>query len=147
MARHKIDVRTLESQGADGFPRFINSELWNWARWCWMGPWPHPLPPQACGSAERRFPSGINREDADEEEQQKPDPIHVERARQVDAIYQSLPLEEQRVLQMEYPRRHEFGGMPVRARQIAAARKIGISVEYYKIALNNIKALVHKEFR
>ena len=147
MRKRKVEIVTLQSMGRDGFPKFVGAELRNWARAEWSGAWPQPLPPTACGSAERYAPSGIDREDIDRNDAPKPVPIHYENARRVRAIYDALPLDEQRVMQEEYTRLGEYPrSMSVNARQNAASRKIGISVTYYKIALNSIKSLVLKEF-
>lgn len=138
------ELRTRNTAGPDGFPAFVVQELWNWSRWCWTGEWPHPMPPQACGSVERAYPSGQDREG---DEPPRPIPVCVETARRVQILYDFLPLAEQRIMQEEFPRRHEYGDMKPHERQDAAARKIGISLAYYKVSLNHIKSLVWNEFR
>lgn len=34
---------------------WIDAELRNWARWCWSGAWPHPLPQNHAASAEGHY--------------------------------------------------------------------------------------------
>lgn len=126
----------------DGLPRWVNDELHNWSRFCWMGEWPHPKPLMDCASAERAYRS------PDWEGDPSPYiPVNVDRARRVQAIHDSLPLPEQRVMQAEFPRRHEYGDMRQHQRITSASLKIGITEAYYRIALCNIKQEVFKEFR
>jgi len=82
-----------------------------------------------------------------EESEPDPVPINYERAQQVHALYESLPLVEQRVIQAEYTRRAEYGDLPVHLRQASACRKLGIILPYYKIALGNFKQMVMERFQ
>lgn len=83
---------------------WIDAELRNWARWCWSGAWPHPLPPSHCASIEHRYvaPSDIGAElDADEIARRIP--IVRERAEIVHRVYlDRLTERERRVLVVRY---------------------------------------------
>ncbi|MDH2052548.1 hypothetical protein [Achromobacter marplatensis] len=127
----------------DGFPRWVDDEIHNWARSQWEGEWPGPgralldeptvcaFPPQP-GHAHDDEPSRI--------------PVNHERARQVHRLYETLPLVEQRVIQAEYTRRAEYGDLPARMRQEKACRVIGVSLPYYKVALGSFKQQVWRMF-
>ncbi len=129
----------------EGFPRWVEDELHNWSRWCWLGDWPHPLPPSRCASGERDYPSGQDREG--DEPPPAVIPVMHERARAVNALYEALPLVERRIIQAEYPRRHEYGDMRMHERHAKAARKLDISLAYYRIALNSFKQSVWRAFK
>lgn len=121
----------------------VEDELWNWSRWCWQGEWPHPLPPTSCGSGERNFPSGIDRE-SDEPPPRPPILVHRDRALKIHGIYKRLHLVEQRVMQFEYPRRHELGDLTRPQRYAKAADKIGIPVALYRDILAKVKSRVRE---
>lgn len=131
----------------DGLPGWVQDEIWNWSRWCWLGDLPHPMPMTTCASGERAFPSGIDRDDEEEAPPPRPVPVNHDRARRVDGIYRSLPLAEQRVIQAEYPRRNEYGDKRMHERHAEASRKIGIGVAYYRVALGSFKQAVWRGFR
>ena len=85
-------------------PDFVHSEMRNWARWCWMGAYPHPLPPTSCGSAEGDYRSiGENATD-----DARPIPPNETNALIVDRIWRGLPFSERLVVKIEYPARHEY---------------------------------------
>lgn len=135
----------------NGFPRWVEDELWNWSRWCWTGDWPHPLPPKTCASVERAFPSGPDWENDDDD--RRPDPVHVDNAQRVDLVYQALSLIEQRIMQCEWPRRHEYdeydeqGAIARNVRGTAAPRYLGVSQGHYRVVVSYIKSQVLKAFR
>ncbi|TAL90923.1 MAG: hypothetical protein EPN62_00885 [Candidimonas sp.] len=132
------------------FPAWVEMEMWNWSRWCWDGPWPHPLPSTVCASMEHRYvPVHLG---TDEPPARKT-PINHERALVVESVYKKLPLAEQRVLQAEYPRRHEYDEYNYRfelirnVRAKVAPRKIGITPFYYQLALERALNLVMRAFQ
>jgi len=84
-------------------------------------------------------------QDVDEEEQDNT-PVNYERAQRVEGIYLLLPHEDRRVLHAEYTRIKEYGNMPDHIRAEAASKKIGITVDYYKLALLNFRKKVWGEF-
>lgn len=132
---------------ADGLPRWVEDELWNWSRWCWHGEWPHPMPKSRCASAEGGFPSGIDREEDDDEPPPPIRPVNHDRARIVQRLYEAVPLIEQRVIQAEYPRRSEYNDMRMHERHAAASRRLKISVAYYRVALGAFRQRIYQEFR
>lgn len=132
------------------FPAWVEMEMWNWSRYCWDGAWPHPLPSTVCVSIEHRYrPQGLG---VDPEPPRKI-PINQERALVVESVYKKLPLAEQRVLQAEYPRRHEYDEYNYRfelirnVRAKVAPRKIGITPFYYQLALERALNLVMRAFQ
>lgn len=115
---------------------WIDHELRNWARWCWSGAWPHPLPPSHCASIEHRYmaPSDLGAE-VDAEEVARRIPIVRERAEIVHRVYrEQLTDRERRVLVVRYVHRTPADRVPHRTRlpenvvaeaTIAAARLVG----------------------
>lgn len=86
---------------------WIDHELRNWARWCWSGAWPHPLPPDHCASIEHLYqaPSDIGAE-VDAEEAARRIPIVRDRAEIVHRVYlDRLTKRERLVLVVRYVRR------------------------------------------
>lgn len=130
-----------------GFPRWVEDELWNWSRWCWLGDWPHPNPNVRCASAERNYVAPSEEDEADEDDEPRPIPVHHDNARRVQAVYERLVLVEQRVVQAEYPRRHEYAGLTASQRIAQACDYLGISSIYYRIALGNMKEQVRRAFK
>ena len=108
-------------------------ELCNWSCWCWTGAWPHPLP------------FGVDPAQLREDEPTGTPP-QADRARRVDAIYQALPLVEQRVIQAEYPRRHEYAAGSRKDLMRIASAAIGIGEAYYALTVDRVKAQVGEEF-
>ncbi len=93
---------------------WIDAELRNWARWCWSGPWPHPLPPGHCASIEHRYvaPSDLGAE-VDAEEIARRIPIVRDRAEIVHQVYRErLTQREQRVLVVRYVKRVPADDVP-----------------------------------
>ena len=85
---------------------WLDAELRNWARWCWSGAWPHPLPPSHCASIEHRYlaPSDLSAE-VDAEEIARRIQIVRDRAEIVHRVYrEQLTRREQRVLVVRYVR-------------------------------------------
>ena len=112
------------------FPEWLHHELLNWSRWCWRGPWPHPLPPVCCGSAERDYMRFRVENSCDEA---RPIPANASRASVVDAVWRNLPDVPKRVLRAEYPQYHgsgraEFG-------RVGAARRMRMRLHDYDAAL------------
>lgn len=130
-----------------GFPRWVEDELWNWSRWCWLGDLPHPNPDVRCASAERNYVAPSEENGADEDDEPRPIPVHHDNARRVQAVYERLVLVEQRVVQAEYPRRHEYAGLTASQRITQACDYLGISSIYYRIALGNMKEQVRRAFK
>lgn len=136
-------------------------ELCNWSRWCWSGPMPGPGPTD-CASLERQYvtphyelapgekyqnlydvPGG----DEPQADPPRPLPVNHDRARAVDAIYQTLPLIEQRIIQAEYTRRHEFEAETRKARMEEASAKLGIASTYFALALGQAQVAVGRALR
>jgi len=119
-----------------------HQELCNCSRWCWTGPMPG-LGPTDCASLERQYVTphyeptpGERYQDPDGVEYGEPQPdaprplpVNQDRARAVDAIYKALPLIEQRIIQAEYTRRHEFEAETRKARMEEASAKLGYRVD------------------
>ncbi len=111
-------------------PDWLHHELLNWSRWCWLGPLPHPLPANRCGSAERDY----TRHRIGEIEDAPPRILPNERnAERVDVVWRSLPPRPRQVLRAEYPQyfesgRAEFG-------RVGAARRLGLRLVDYESAL------------
>ena len=76
-----------------------------------------------------------------------PIPVHMDHARKVQKLYDSLAHVEQRVLQAEYPRRHEYAGLTAGERITRACDRLDISPVYYKIALGHMKDQVRRAFQ
>lgn len=132
---------------ADGLPSWVQDEIWNWSRWCWLGDLPHPMPMTTCASGERAFPSGMDRDEEEEAPPQRPVPVNHDRARRVEQIYQALPLIERRAIQAEYPRRNEYGEATKTERHTKAARNLAISVASFRDVIDRFKQKVWREFR
>lgn len=104
-------------------PDWVDQELRNWARYCWMGPYPHPLPPCRCASLEGNY--SRYGEDTDEEAiDKKAIPVNIVNAQIVQGVYEILPHLPQQVLRAEYPQRHE------------QKRTVRVSAEEYAAALS-----------
>jgi len=115
---------------------WIDAELRNWARWCWSGAWPHPLPPSHCASIEHRYmaPSDLGAE-VDAEEVARRIPIVRERAEIVHRVYlDRLTKRERLVLVVRYVHRTPADQVARRTRlpenvvveaTMAAARLVG----------------------
>jgi len=103
-------------------PENIHHELLNWARFQWSGPWPHPIPSEKCGSAEREF-------HAEWHQEWEPELVTVirpnrARAEAVHAVWKDLWDAPRLVLKAEYIEHHKD-------RQ-RAARKLAIPVHVYE---------------
>ncbi|MCL1961518.1 MAG: hypothetical protein FWG56_07060 [Desulfovibrionaceae bacterium] len=85
-------------------PDRIHHELLNWSRWCWLGDWPHPLPPVRCASAEGQYRAPP---EFDDEVAGAPAPIRIQpnerNARLVQQAWAALHEKPRRVLKAEYP--------------------------------------------
>jgi DNA-directed RNA polymerase specialized sigma24 family protein len=120
----------------------VHHELLNWARWCWSGALPHPLPPSHCGSLEAgyRAPPQWEGDDARRLAVIRPNEPN---ARIVQSAWEQLPPRERDVLREEYP-----AALVPRAvvGRDAAARRLGIPVSWYEIWLQNGVREVEKAF-
>ena len=111
-------------------PDWLHHELLNWSRWCWLGAWPHPLPPSHCGSVERdytRFRVDGSADDA------RPIPPNEPRALIVDDVWRDLPPAPRQVLRAEYPQYHESGRAEFG--RVGAARRMRMCLREYEAAL------------
>lgn len=127
----------------DGLPSWVEMELRNWGRWCWEGEWPGPGRPDDDEPAVCQYPPAVGDYD---ESTPIPVPVCIDNALRVNRLYEQLPLVERRIIQAEYPRRHEYGDMRMHERHAAAARKLEISVAYYQVALGSFKQAVWRAF-
>jgi hypothetical protein len=120
-------------------PDKIHEELLNWSRWCWLGEWPHPLPPTHCGSLESQYRTPLNVNF--EEKLEDLPPVRIKpnerNARRVQAVYDALDALGQLVMKYEYPCRAERGT------RTAAAHKMGMTLSQYEhwlqIAVNRVE--------
>ncbi|MDB5966481.1 MAG: hypothetical protein JWQ72_2981 [Polaromonas sp.] len=112
-------------------PNAVHAELLNWSRWCWTGPWPHPMPPSQCGSIEAgyRAPPAWNPQDPPEPPTIRP---NERNARVVQAVWDALAGAPRLVLKAEYPGRGTSGRTDGRH---AAAVALGLTVAAYETAL------------
>jgi hypothetical protein len=103
-------------------PDAVHEELLNWSRWCWLGAWPHPLPPTHCGSLESQYraPPDWNPDDAPEAPYIRP---NERNARRVQEVYNLLPGPQRQVLKAEYPGRSTSGRTEGKA---TAAARLGM---------------------
>jgi hypothetical protein len=119
-------------------PSAIHEELLNWARWCNLGAWPHPLPRTQCGSFEGNY-RVAHWEELNDEEAPPPKPIrpNERQARRVQEAWDSLQGSPRLVLKSEYP------GSDHGYRSDRAA-KLGLTVQQYEnnlqIAVNRVEA-------
>ena len=109
-------------------PDRIHEELLNWARYCWLGEFPHPLPPTHCGSLESQYraPPDWNPDDAPQASYIKP---NERNAIKVQEVYDSLWEPEKIVLKAEYPDKRKY-----MSRQHAAGL-LGMSMYGYETLL------------
>lgn len=118
-------------------PNAIHEELLNWARWCNLGAWPHPLPRTQCGSLEGDYrpPSW---EVLDEEEALPPPKIrpNERHARRVQEAWESLEGFPRLALKSEYPG-NDHGN------RIERAARLRLTVQQYEnhlqIAVNRVE--------
>ena len=117
----------IKPQNIRTCPKWLDEEMQNWARYCWLGAWPHPLPPSQCASLEGNYVR-INPNGETESEDYKPIPVCEENARLVQQTYDVMAVVHQLVLRAEYPQRHEWGSAKTDSRK-AAARFVGLHSE------------------
>lgn len=86
-------------------PDWLKAELQNWSRWCWSGPYPHPLPPDHCYSIESNYVRFREENTTAEAPQPKP---NERNALIVNRVYKSLPKPQQKALVAEYPQHHKY---------------------------------------
>lgn len=115
---------------------WIDAELRNWARWCWSGAWPHPIPPDHAASAEGKYiaPSDLGEPD----EPRPPKPNH-ERAELVHRVFMDrLTQTERWALIHRYVRRTE---------EPIALRRMKVSRDVFETTLVNAARKVGEAFR
>lgn len=119
--------------------RWIEDELWNWARWCWSGAWPHPLPPDHAASAEGRFVAPPEwGENAEAEQPRAPAP-NRERAEIVHRVFRErLTQTERWALIHRYVRRTE---------ERITLRRMRVSRDVYETTLLSAARKVGEAFR
>lgn len=130
-----------------GIPRWVEDEIWNWARAQWDGPGVGPKDGRIA-SAEGMYvapPYTGPAEDEDDVESVRI-PVCHDRAARVGRVYGALPLIEQRVVQVEYTRRHEYPDLPAHLRRAAACRQLGLGQTYYRVAIGAFRLAIKKEF-
>lgn len=117
----------------------IHHELLNWARWCWSGAWPHPLPPDHAASAEGRFIAPPEwGENAEAEQPRAPAP-NRERAEIVHRVFMDrLTQTERWALIHRYVRRTE---------EPIALRRMKVSRDVFETTLVNAARKVGEAFR
>lgn len=112
-------------------PEWVEHEIQNWARWCWSGPLPHPLPSTQCASAERyyRAPSDLG------EAETSLSPPYAPHAEMVQRAYVAMLTKEQHVMKAEYIHPWESG----RAHygKVGAARRLKMSLATYETILRS----------
>ena len=123
-------------------PDAAHHELMNWARYCWEGPFPHPLPPTHCYSFEHNYlaPSDLGSNDA-------PEPrimANSTNALRVQRVFVLLPVVQRLVLRAEYPQRHSSGRAEFGI--VGASRRLHISSSEYEYALHAAASKVIEEF-
>lgn len=118
---------------------WVHHELMNWARWCWLGPLPHPLPPDHAMSLEGNYipPAEWGEEVITEA---KPIPPNADNAKKVQAVFDSATEAERQVMRAEYPQHGLYES------RFQAARSFGMSKRYYLMALDSVRDKVRKEF-
>ena len=94
-------LRSLSTGRIRTYEDWLHQELLNWARWCWSGGWPHPIPPDHCASLEGQY-QAPPWEDEPESVRKMPEP-NAERARIVEKVWSRLPDGPRFVLRWEYP--------------------------------------------
>ena len=72
-----------------------------------------------------------------------PIPVHMDHARKVQKLYDSLARRAARAAG-QYPRRHEYAGLTAGERITRACDRLDISPVYYKIALGHMKDQVRR---
>ena len=123
-------------------PDIAHFELMNWSRFCWEGPYPHPLPPTHCYSFEHNYiaPSDMGNDDK---------PVsrifaNAHNAMRVQNVFIMLPTTQRLVIRAEYPKRHESGraefGM------VGASRRLHMKLSEYEYALSAVVSKVMEEF-
>jgi hypothetical protein len=87
-------------------PEKAHQEALNWGRAQWSGAWPHPMPSELCGSAERDF----HAEWHEEYEEGAPEPARIRpnlpRAIVVHEVWRSLSDLPRFVMRVEYVEHH-----------------------------------------
>ena len=106
--------------------KWLDNELRNWSRWCWLGEDPGPPVPHTCASIEKDY---IRTHDENTSEGAGPAKPYEPSAKLVDSVWRSLPEIQRKVLRAEYPQRRQWEGSLSGHR--AAARFVGIKYRDY----------------
>ncbi|MGG4604314.1 hypothetical protein ACLPHM_05920 [Paenalcaligenes sp. Me131] len=122
-------------------PTWVEYEIQNWARMHWQGSMPGP---RRIAQEHRQCLYPFQEVDGDEQDNT---PVNYERAQRVEGIYLKLHHDDRRVLHAEYTRVKEYGNMPDHIRAEVASRKIGITVDYYRLALLSFRKKVWGAFK
>ena len=117
------EIKKLEIRAC---PKWVDDEMMNWARYCWRGAWPQPMPKRQCASLEGCY-SRHGEESTTESVDEKPIPVLEVNAKIIQRAYDHMAGVHQLVLRAEYPQRREWGGKSRKA----AARFVGLREEDY----------------
>lgn len=124
------------------FPDYVYWEILNWVRVQWWGKYPGPPKiAQEAGACDWPHAPGYK-----EDETESTVEPNFARARIVDSVYQALPPIEQRIVQEEYTRRHDYRDLPAHLRIEAACRKLEVQKIYYEIAIYGFRKRVMEVF-
>lgn len=117
-------------------PNALHALLINWARWCHLGAWPHPLPPTQCGSLEGNYTvPAWEALDSEEAVQQKPIRPNERDARKIQSAWEALEGFPRLALKAEYPAKV--------CGRTEAAGKLGLTIQQYE---NHLRiAVLHVE--
>ena len=120
-------------------PDTLHHELLNWARWSWLGQWPHPLPASQCGSAEGdyRAPPEYDMDLATPVQAWRIRP-NERNARVVQGVWETLHDKPRLVLKAEYP------GKDGHRSDSAAA--LGMTIQAYETHLRYAVLKVEEAF-
>lgn len=120
-------------------PDKIHDECLNWARWCWQGAWPHPLPDTQCGSAEGDYRAPPEW-DMDLSELTRTSRIrpNERNARRVQEAWEGLTAKPRLVLRAEYPGRD--------GRRSDAAAALAMTISEYETHLQYAVLRVEEAF-
>lgn len=114
----------------------VHHEFINWARWCWSGAWPHPIPPDHAASLEGRY---LAPSDLGEPPEPRPIPPNRQRAEIVHSVFMDrLTQNERWALIHRYIRRTE---------DRIACRRMRVSMDVFETALVNAANKVGGAFR
>ena len=117
----------IKTQNIRTCPKWLDEEMQNWARYCWLGAWPHPIPKRQCASLEGNY-SRFGEDSTTESVDDAPIPVHIDNAKKIQQIYDNMAAIHQMVLRAEYPQHREWSATKSDNRK-AAARFVGLHNE------------------